>query len=65
MPPGRQLGGEEGPTQTRDVKSDGLRNVEVLDEEEGGWAGHHEEVDYSKVRGASCGVMWDRRLCLY
>ena len=30
------------------VKIDDIKNMEVGEEEEGGWAGHHEEVDYSK-----------------
>ena len=52
MPPGRQLGGEENSSRSHNVKADDLGNVEALDEEEdGGWAGHHEEVDYSKVSG--------------
>ena len=32
------------------VKVDDLKSMEILDEEDGGWAGHHEEVDYSKVQ---------------
>jgi hypothetical protein len=46
MPSGR---GEEGAAHPRNAKQEDLHNVEVLDEEEGGWAGHHEEVDYSKA----------------
>lgn len=31
------------------VKEDELKNLEVsVDEDDGGWAGHHAEVDYSK-----------------
>ena len=30
------------------VKMDDIKSMEVGEEEEGGWAGHHEEVDYSK-----------------
>ena len=30
------------------VKADDLKNMELVDDEDGGWAGHHEEVDYSK-----------------
>lgn len=30
------------------VKADDLKSMDVPDEEEGGWAGHHEEVDYTK-----------------
>ncbi len=30
------------------VKMDDIKNMDVGEEEEGGWAGHHEEVDYSK-----------------
>ena len=56
MPSGR---GEEGAAHPRNAKQEDLHNVEVLDEEEGGWAGHHEEVDYSKVGDTltgGCGV---------
>ena len=30
------------------VKADDLKNMDLADDEDGGWAGHHEEVDYSK-----------------
>ncbi len=30
------------------VKEDDLRSMELLEEDEGGWAGHHDEVDYTK-----------------
>ena len=52
MPPrkSRDREGEEVTSRPPTVKADDLRSMEVLDEEEGGWAGHHEEVDYSKVR---------------
>lgn len=30
------------------VKMDDIKNMNVEEEEEGGWAGHHEDVDYSK-----------------
>ena len=30
------------------VKADDLRSMELPEEDEGGWAGHHEEVDYTK-----------------
>ena len=30
------------------VKADDLKSMELVDDEDGGWAGHHEEVDYSK-----------------
>ena len=30
------------------VKADDLKSMELADDEDGGWAGHHEEVDYSK-----------------
>ena len=30
------------------VKADDLKNMELVDDEDGGWAGHHEEVDYTK-----------------
>ena len=30
------------------VKADELKSMEMGDEDEGGWAGHHEEVDYTK-----------------
>ena len=51
MPPRkpRDREGEEVTSRPPTVKADDLRSMEVLDEEEGGWAGHHEEVDYSKV----------------
>ncbi|CAI8013955.1 Long-chain-fatty-acid--CoA ligase 5 [Geodia barretti] len=45
MPPAR---GEEGAARPRNAKQEDLHTVEILDEEEGGWAGHHDEVDYSK-----------------
>lgn len=49
MPTGHEVGEEEVSSRPPTVKEDDLRNMEVLDDEEGGWAGHHEEVDYSKV----------------
>ena len=30
------------------VRADDLKSMDMPDEEEGGWAGHHEEVDYTK-----------------
>lgn len=30
------------------VKQDELKQLDVGEEDEGGWAGHHEEVDYTK-----------------
>ena len=30
------------------VKADDLKSMELVDDEDEGWAGHHEEVDYSK-----------------
>ena len=50
MPPGRDVREEEVSSRPPTVKEDDLRNMEVLDDDEGGWAGHHEEVDYSKVQ---------------
>ena len=58
MPPGRELG-EEGSAQPPSVKREEPRNLEAMEDDEGGWAGHHEEVDYSKV-GDSWSV-WGRR----
>lgn len=51
MPPhsSRERDGDEVTSRPPTVKADDLRSMEVLDEEDGGWAGHHEEVDYSKV----------------
>ena len=30
------------------IKQDELKQLDVGEEEEGGWAGHHEEVDYTQ-----------------
>ena len=30
------------------VKADDLKSMELVDDDDEGWAGHHEEVDYSK-----------------
>ena len=50
MPPRlREMREEEVTSHPSTGKPDDLRSVEVLDEDDGGWAGHHEEVDYSKV----------------
>ena len=51
MPPrnAREREGEEVTSRPPTVKADDLRSMELLDEDDGGWAGHHEEVDYSKV----------------
>lgn len=51
MPPhsSRERDGDDVTSRPPTVKADDLRSMEVLDEEDGGWAGHHEEVDYSKV----------------
>ena len=49
MPSGREAGEEVVSVRPPTVREDDLRNMEVLDDEDGGWAGHHEEVDYTKV----------------
>lgn len=30
------------------VKADDLKNMELADDDDEGWAGHHEDVDYTK-----------------
>ena len=53
MPPRALRGTEEEDVTNRALaaKPDNLHGMEVveLDEEDSGWAGHHEEVDYTKV----------------
>ena len=51
MPPRNSRGreGVEVSSRPPTVKADDLRSMELLDEDDSGWAGHHEEVDYSKV----------------
>ena len=51
MPPRSSRERDVGEVSSRPptVKADDLRSMEVLDEEDGGWAGHHDEVDYTKV----------------
>ena len=61
MPPAR---GEEGAARPRNAKQEDLHTVEILDEEEGGWAGHHDEVDYSKVGGTLTGVVCNEGLAV-
>ena len=47
MPPRKGEKGEEV-SRPPTVKADDLKSMEMPDDEEGGWAGHHEEVDYTK-----------------
>lgn len=62
MPPrsSRERDGGEVSSRPPTVKADDLRSMEALDEEDGGWAGHHEEVDYTKVQCTSRTVPFTR-----
>ena len=47
MPPRKGDKGEEV-SRPPTVKADDLKSMDMPEDEEGGWAGHHEEVDYTK-----------------
>ncbi len=40
--------GDDNVSRPPTIKADELQQLDVGEEDVGGWAGHHEEVDYSK-----------------